>query len=295
MLYYVQPGDTLSQIANKFNTSLEALIDGNVICNPNLIFPNQPLIIEKSEEVVFRAGATPYYIVQPGDSLWCLSKLYNIPFVVLAEVNRLHNPNLIYPGTELLIGDYRGDPEELMELWQNTGDTNCDELSSLQIHGIFYLGSFKWEALNKRSVPYLLELLNHPCDIVRFYSAYSLGKIGLDEGVIDKLSNTLKDPESYIANMAKVSLKRINLVSKKGPIFHVTTRTNNLYNQPDSASPSISLPMGAEINVLRWAIPSETKEEGPRGDLQIYDYIQVTDTDKVGYIARVGFNELAFV
>ncbi|HWQ71383.1 MAG TPA: LysM peptidoglycan-binding domain-containing protein [Desulfitobacteriaceae bacterium] len=46
MTYIVQTGDTLYQIAHRFNTSVNAIISVNPqISNPNAIFPGQTLII----------------------------------------------------------------------------------------------------------------------------------------------------------------------------------------------------------------------------------------------------------
>jgi LysM repeat protein len=43
--YVVQAGDTLSDIAEKFGVTVQALIDANKLENPNLLLPGQELII----------------------------------------------------------------------------------------------------------------------------------------------------------------------------------------------------------------------------------------------------------
>jgi spore germination protein len=43
--YIAQPGDTLTKIAAKYNTSIDELIKLNQLENPDLIFPGQPIII----------------------------------------------------------------------------------------------------------------------------------------------------------------------------------------------------------------------------------------------------------
>jgi LysM repeat protein len=43
--YVVQAGDTLSDIADKFGVTVQALIDANKLENPNLLLPGQELII----------------------------------------------------------------------------------------------------------------------------------------------------------------------------------------------------------------------------------------------------------
>lgn len=43
------------------------------------------------------------YVVEPGDTLWRLSRRYRVPLRTLIDVNRLEEPNLIYPGQVLTI------------------------------------------------------------------------------------------------------------------------------------------------------------------------------------------------
>ena len=45
-VYIVQPGDTLSEIAERFNTSYQKIAKDNEIENPNLIYPGQRLVIK---------------------------------------------------------------------------------------------------------------------------------------------------------------------------------------------------------------------------------------------------------
>jgi LysM repeat protein len=56
--YVVQPGDTLSAIARRFNTTVAALVQANNIWNPNLIYVGQVLVIP--------GGTTPPTPVPPG-------------------------------------------------------------------------------------------------------------------------------------------------------------------------------------------------------------------------------------
>lgn len=43
------------------------------------------------------------YFVKPGDTLWEIAKHYRVPIALLKSVNKLENPDLIYPGQRLLI------------------------------------------------------------------------------------------------------------------------------------------------------------------------------------------------
>jgi LysM repeat protein len=44
-VYLVQPGDTLTRIADRFGVSMETLIDANNLANPNQLLPGDRLII----------------------------------------------------------------------------------------------------------------------------------------------------------------------------------------------------------------------------------------------------------
>ena len=46
IIYIVKSGDTLSEIAQKFNTTYQKIAKDNNISNPNLIYPNQKLVIK---------------------------------------------------------------------------------------------------------------------------------------------------------------------------------------------------------------------------------------------------------
>lgn len=46
VIYIVKSGDTLSQIANKYNTTYQKIASDNGISNPNLIYPGQKLVIK---------------------------------------------------------------------------------------------------------------------------------------------------------------------------------------------------------------------------------------------------------
>ena len=98
--YTVQPGDTLSGIAAAYNTTYQHLADINGIANPNLIFPGQVLTISGGGA---SAPQQTVYTVQPGDTLSGIAAAYGTTYQRLAAVNGISNPNLIYPGQQIVI------------------------------------------------------------------------------------------------------------------------------------------------------------------------------------------------
>lgn len=173
----------------------------------------------------------------------------------------------------------------------------CDMMSSLMEHGIYYIGSFMWESLGEKAIPYLLDLYKHPCNIVRFYTVISLGRLASNQEIEQVLIHALRnDPDPYVVEIAGLALRRIHFVQKFGKRIHVTTNSNFLLEQPNlSSSEIMRIPQGTEIIALRWQIPSPTGEEGPRGDLQLYDQIMIVQTGQIGFIPRVGFNAITLI
>ena len=98
--YTVQPGDTLSGIAAAYNTTYQHLADINGIANPNLIYPGQVLTISGGGA---SAPQQTVYTVQPGDTLSGIAAAYDTTYQRLAAVNGISNPNLIYPGQQIVI------------------------------------------------------------------------------------------------------------------------------------------------------------------------------------------------
>ena len=99
--YTIQSGDTLSEIAARYNTTVDELAELNGISNPNLIYPGN--------EIIIKAGSSRdddcdvVYQVRPGDTLSEIAARYNTTVDELVELNGIDNPDLIYPDTILKI------------------------------------------------------------------------------------------------------------------------------------------------------------------------------------------------
>lgn len=105
--YIVQPGDTTYGISQKFGVSSTALADANNLINPAAIYAGQRLRIPGAA-TASAAGYTPAeaatsHIVQPGETLTSIAARYGTTSWVLAQVNNLSNPSLLFSGQTLTI------------------------------------------------------------------------------------------------------------------------------------------------------------------------------------------------
>jgi LysM repeat protein len=102
-VYRVQWGDTLFRIALRYGTTVASLKEWNGIQNANLIYAGQVLRVSGGVSNPPPVGKT--YTVQWGDTLNRIARWYGINLTVLARVNNIANPNLIYAGQRLTIPD----------------------------------------------------------------------------------------------------------------------------------------------------------------------------------------------
>lgn len=100
IIYKVKWGDTLSEIAKKYNTSVGHLADINDINNPNLIYAGEKIIISCNHNKYCKEKI---YHIKWGDTLSEIARKYNTTVNRLVELNKIKNPNLIYAGETLKV------------------------------------------------------------------------------------------------------------------------------------------------------------------------------------------------
>lgn len=109
----IQRGDTLTELAIKYNTTVARLVELNNIANPNLIFAGKTLIVPSGETAQdtdqnSTSGQT-IYIVQRGDTLNQIAASFGTTARAIAIENNIQNINLIYVGQRLIIPTNRYD------------------------------------------------------------------------------------------------------------------------------------------------------------------------------------------
>ena len=109
----IQRGDTLSELALKYNTTVARLVELNNIANPNLIYAGQTLIVPSGETIEESNGNSTsgqtIYIVKAGDTLNKIAAEFGMTAIAIAKENNIRNINLIYVGQRLVIPTNRYD------------------------------------------------------------------------------------------------------------------------------------------------------------------------------------------
>jgi tyrosinase len=102
--YIVQRGDTLRIIANRFGTTVDAILKLNPqITNANIIFVGQS--IRLPEGVIIPPTGDQTYIVQRGDTLRIIANRFGTTVTAILQLNpQITNPNLIFPGQVIRLG-----------------------------------------------------------------------------------------------------------------------------------------------------------------------------------------------
>jgi LysM repeat protein len=92
--YAIKQGDTLSEIALRYGTTVDHLMDLNPqIANRDLIYAGDNL----------KVPAARSYTIQHGDTLSAIADRFGVSVEALAKANNISNPNIIYPNDTLLI------------------------------------------------------------------------------------------------------------------------------------------------------------------------------------------------
>ena len=99
--YVIQPGDTLSGIAQRFGTTVSALADLNGISDPDKIYAGNTIRVPENGSS--GSSGPVYYTIRPGDTLSGIALKYGTTVSALADLNGISNPDKIYAGSRIRI------------------------------------------------------------------------------------------------------------------------------------------------------------------------------------------------
>lgn len=97
--YTVKAGDTWWDIARKYDTDVPTLTEWNKQPNNAVLQPGQKLVIWIND--VQRKSVN--YTIQNGDSLWAISRKFNVSVAQVREWNGLSDRTLLQPGQNLTL------------------------------------------------------------------------------------------------------------------------------------------------------------------------------------------------
>ena len=101
--YVVQRGDTLSSIAARHGTSVQAIMNANGLRNPNFVYAGQRLVIPGGSAAGGGAAAGGVHVVGWGQTLSQIAATYGTSVSAFVQANGLANANAIYAGQRLRI------------------------------------------------------------------------------------------------------------------------------------------------------------------------------------------------
>lgn len=94
VIHVVQRGETLWQIANRYQVMFGNIIEVNGLTNPSQLAVGQALVVPTLDV---------FHTVKSGEALWSVAQRYGTTVEAIIRANQLTNPALIYPGTVLRI------------------------------------------------------------------------------------------------------------------------------------------------------------------------------------------------
>lgn len=101
--HIVQPGETLSEIAQKYGVDANAIANANSIANRNQLRAGQALIIPGLTQAQARELRQIRHTVKAGETLLSIARQYGVEARTIQTANNLSDPNAIIIGQVLII------------------------------------------------------------------------------------------------------------------------------------------------------------------------------------------------
>jgi len=118
IVHIVQVGENLNLIADRYDTTVPAILDLNNLSQANLLFVGQTIAIPapaatlpdttiaepvSNEASAVTEGSGVRHVVQRGETLFSIAQQYGVSLAELEAANDLPNSSLIFAGQELIV------------------------------------------------------------------------------------------------------------------------------------------------------------------------------------------------
>lgn len=101
--HVVAKGETIKSISRIYEVSVQDIIEVNSLDDPQLIYPDMVLNIPPKPAYVSSDKRYTHYRVKKGDTLWAISRQFEVSTNDVMRWNQLSSTAQIYPGDELTI------------------------------------------------------------------------------------------------------------------------------------------------------------------------------------------------
>lgn len=101
--YEIKSGDTLASIAVRFNTTVQAIISANPDIVPERLYVGQIICVTQPKTPEPSCPTMNYYVIQRGDTLTAIARIFNVSLQGLLNSNPGINPNALYVGQVICI------------------------------------------------------------------------------------------------------------------------------------------------------------------------------------------------
>lgn len=174
-IHVVQPGESIFEIAQIYNSTVSAIVGANEVPNPNQLVVGQTLVIPI-------VGS--YYWVQPGDSLYNIGQRFGISYQELARVNMIPVNQPLRVGLRLYIPPGPKRRAEINAYVEPIGDTvtpALEESARKAAPFLTYLAPFSYQ-VNRDGTLQAPPLNNFPAIAEANGAALMMVVTNLEEG-----------------------------------------------------------------------------------------------------------------
>lgn len=174
-IHVVQPGESIFEIAQIYNSTVSAIVGANEVLNPNQLVVGQTLVIPI-------VGS--YYWVQPGDSLYNIGQRFGISYQELARVNMIPVNQPLRVGLRLYIPPGPKRRAEINAYVEPIGDTvtpALEESARKAAPFLTYLAPFSYQ-VNRDGTLQAPPLNNFPAIAEANGAALMMVVTNLEEG-----------------------------------------------------------------------------------------------------------------